>query len=449
MQLWSWDDAAREATSVRLPSQEAALLLAARAASDLAAIKPADPAVRRLMLLTNLDWAKTAAGLDRPLPFEVGTPGAAALAAGAQTLNEVLADALAQSRIPAASAACELLASAGDASVLAAPDGQASPLGLAATSPDRCVRLAAALTAVRLAPSGGFAGAGRVVDALAWLAPGGRENTVLVGHPRSEEARDLVGLLNTLGYEGDLAYSGRAVAERAFENPDIQFILVTDAIDSPPVEELVQWLRRDYRTAHAPIAVLARGERLDALRDALADDPLTVVLPRIHSREVAAGAIDDLKRLAGRRLVERHERGQQAKAALAALAELVKMEGNFARLDLLRHEARLVQALNQPELAASAALLLGQFGTPTAQLALVDFASQESRAIADRQEAAKAFSAAVKARGLRLTQQQIALQYDRYNASAQRDRETQEVLAAILDAIEAPAVSRGELSRQE
>src|SRR5439155_9234659 len=101
-------------------------------------------------------------------------------------------------------------------------------------------------------------------------------------------------------------------------------------------------------------------------------------------------------------------------------------------------------ALNNPALAAGAAALLAFYATPKAQTALVESASQNSRPLTDRQAAAAAFVAAVKARGIGLTQGQIAQQYARYNASQSLDKPTQELLGSILDAIESPAIARGE-----
>jgi hypothetical protein len=105
--------------------------------------------------------------------------------------------------------------------------------------------------------------------------------------------------------------------------------------------------------------------------------------------------------------------------------------------------------LNHPALTVDAANVLAAFGTPTSQTALVDFASQQTRGLAERQAAAAAFAAAIKKRGLLLTQAQIAEQYSRYNASERLDRPTQELLSSILDAIEAPAVARGDLTKAE
>src|SRR5262249_34215521 len=107
----------------------------------------------------------------------------------------------------------------------------------------------------------------------------------------------------------------------------------------------------------------------------------------------------------------------------------------------------VIRAMNSPPLAAEAARLLALYATPKAQTALVDFASQTDRPLADRQAAAAAFVAAAKVRGIGLTQAQIALQYDRYNARQTLDKPTQELLGSILDAIESRAVARGELQR--
>ena len=221
--------------------------------------------------------------------------------------------------------------------------------------------------------------------------------------------------------------------------------MIADAIDLPPVEELVQWLRRDFRTARAAVGVMARGERFELLRDRLADDPFTTVFPRIHSPEVAEQEIAKLRAIAGRNLVGRDERVAQARAALAALTSLAKDPAVLAQYDLLKHEPTIIGALNNPALAVDAAGLLGLLGTTKSQLGLVDFASQSSRPLADRQAAAAALAAATRSRGLLLTQEQIARQYTRYNASQTLDKPTQELLGSILDAIEARAIARGEL----
>jgi len=425
------------------------MLLAARAAGDLYALKPGDPAALRLMLLSNLEMAKVKAGLDQPLPMGAGSAGAMAIQAGPAAINQVLVDAMREGHTAAAIAATEVLGQYGDAAVLRAPGGSASPLAEAMTFPDRRVRLAAALAAAKLAGGESFPGAGRMMDAFGWFLSTSGQSTVLIGHPRGEDAQSLVGFVNALGYEGEGAYIGRRLAELAFANPDYEFILIADAIDMPPVEELVQWLRRDFRTARQPIGVMARGERFEKLRETFADDKFTTVFPRIHSVDVAAIEVAKLKAIAGRNFVGRDERLTQALQAMAVMTHFAKNPATFAQYDLLKQEPKIIRALDTPALAGDAAALLGLYGTPRAQGALIDFASQSNRALVDRQAAATAFAAAVKLRGLRLTQHQVAQQYARYQSIPAADEDARELLKSILETIEAPAIARGELSKRE
>jgi hypothetical protein len=376
VRLWLWNANAQAVEPAILTRHDAGWLLAARLANDLYAIQPRDQAALRLMLLTNLEWAKTVAGLDKPLPTGPGTAAATAESAGAQVVSAVLADALHEGYAAAAIAAAEVLAKIGDHGVLHAPAGELSPLAQAISDPDRRVRLVAALAAVRISAGDSFPGAGQMVDTLAWFIETNGTDIVLVGHPRGEDAQDLVGFMNALGYQGEAAYVGRDVANRALANPDYPFLLIADSIDGPPVLELVQWLRRDYRTAHQPIGVMARGERLQTVRDLLSDDGYTTVFPRIHSDDVAAIEVQKLKAIAGRNLVSAGERIAQAKAALAALTELAKNRRTFLQYDLLRHEPAIIRALHNPALADDAARLLALYGTPKSQAALAELAKR-------------------------------------------------------------------------
>jgi hypothetical protein len=445
IELWSWDDSKLEITSRKLPKPDAAVLLASRAANDLYLLNPTDNAAQRLMLLTNLELAKVLTGLDRPLPMGEGSAGAVAMKLGPKVVSQALADAMHYGRVPAAIAAVEVLQELGDASAFDLADPSASPLADAMIFPDRRLRLAAVLAAVKLAPGASFIGAGRVTQTLGWFAGASGSSYVLVGHPRGEDAQTLVGFMNALGYEGQGAYIGKGLAEQAFVNPDFEFVLIADAIDAPPVKELVQWLRRDFRTARTPVGVMARGELLDDLRESLADDRFTTVFPRLHSVAVAEAEVAKLRAIAGRNYVGRDERIEQARRALAALTVLAKNSDNFGPYELLRQEPAVIHALYNPALTPDAALVLGLLGEPKSQTALVDFASQNTRPLADRQAAAAAFANAVKARGLLLTQPQILAQYDRYNASQTLDKPTQELLSKIIDTIEAPAAGETRL----
>jgi hypothetical protein len=438
-------------TSRKLSQGDAALYLATRLTADLVALQaPAKNTemseAQKLQLLTSLELTKVLGGLEHPL--NVAAVENLLRDVPVATINRVLTDALKLNRAAAIIAAAEVLGSRGDASVLSSGGPSESPLAQALMHTDRRVRLAAAHAIVQLNPRESFPGASRVLDPLAEASRTAGVARVLVAHPRGEEAQTLVGLMNALGFDGEAAYTGRRLAELAVTASDVEFILISDAIDGPPVKDLVQWLRKDYRTAGIPIGVMAKSDDLYSLRYMFEGDKLTAVFPRIFSAEVAQADVEILRQLAGRNYITREERVAQGQAALAAIATLAALQDGIARWNLLKHEPAIVAAMNNPALTAAAAGILATLGTPKSQTALVDFASQTARPIADRQAAATAFAAAVKNRGLNLTQQQITTQFDRYNASERLDAETQTVLGLILDAIEAPTKEKSVVSHQ-
>ena len=154
-------------------------------------------------------------------------------------------------------------------------------------------------------------------------------------------------------------------------------------------------------------------------------------------------------KLAGRRLLSADERLREAQFALDAVATLASEPEKYGYYDVRRLERRLEQSLDVPSLVVPAVRVLGLFGTPSAQLLLVDYANGQDRTLVSRQAAVEAFRSAVERHGLLLTRVQLQKQYDLYNASGTLDRSTQEVFAAILDVIEGPARKAAETKRDQ
>ncbi|HEY3595856.1 MAG TPA: hypothetical protein VGL13_18355 [Polyangiaceae bacterium] len=123
-----------------------------------------------------------------------------------------------------------------------------------------------------------------------------------------------------------------------------------------------------------------------------------------------------------------------ATQAITWLADLLSRDHSF--YDLRRQAPIITAALYQPELAEHSLAALALLGTPESQRTLVDFASRSSVPIASRREAAAAFAQSVARSGILLTDEEILHQYDRYNASATADADTQAVLGALLDTLE-------------
>ena len=207
-----------------------------------------------------------------------------------------------------------------------------------------------------------------------------RQRACSIGHPRGEDAQSLVGSdERRWATKARRRMSAARWPSDAFANPDFEFILIAMRSIMPPVQELVQWLRRDYRTArHADRRDGSRRESASRCATRLQDDPFTTVFPRIFSIEVAAKEIAKLQAIAGRNLVGRDERTAQAEAALAALTILAKDPATFRRL-------RVAAARADADRRAEQSVAIGRrgracwrlLGTPKAQTALVDFASQQ------------------------------------------------------------------------
>jgi hypothetical protein len=154
--------------------------------------------------------------------------------------------------------------------------------------------------------------------------------------------------------------------------------------------------------------VLATRSRLATLQTMLADDPFTSVLLYPYSSEAAASLPSELTRLAGPTLVPRPQRLAHAAQALQALATLSHRPAAWQAYGLVSLEGVVVDALAHPALAATAAEVLGELGTPAAQQALWELALATHQPLATRQAAATALARAIPRRGLGLTSGQVA-----------------------------------------
>lgn len=426
--LWSWDAAKRQVAPQAYHHDDALAVIAARLARELAAADPANAEYRRLSILATLEMTKLIAGLDAPLET--------APQADAATLDVVLADALAQRRIAAAIGACQALAKSGDATLLHRPDGRTSTLASAARDVDRQVRFAAVSAIMEIAPDKPYAGSSSVVEALCYFAASDGRSRALVVDPHGYRAQTLAAFTEAIGFDGESAILGRGGRLMLNRSADYEFVLVDLGVDHPRVYDLLGELRRDPRTARLPIGLMAGDGELARAKRLAAAFTRTIAFPQATDAETIEKQAGHLLALQGRLAASPDVRERQAELALAWLAKLSTQDQ--AVYDLRRCESMLVAAIQSPNRSAAAAECLANLGTHTAQLALVDLASQASRPIAMRESAAAAFAKSVPRRGIQLTSHEILRQYDRYNASRDLNAATQKVLSSILDTIETP-----------
>jgi len=445
--LWSWDDANKELVQQSYASDEASRLLAARFAREAYSVSPEDNPIRLLYLATMLEQAAYENGLERPLPTAAGTPAATAAEFGVETVQDVLAYAMEGGHVGAAAAAARILGRQAEAIELLYQGPRPAPLVAAARHPDRRVRFAAVEAITTLGPTMPFAGASYVADALGYFAASSGSRRALVAGPVTEESHRIGGYLAAMGYEVEPAATGRDLIRLATASPDCELALVAASLEKPTVDLLLQQLRHDFRTAGLPVAVLARSGQLDRARHIARNDPLAEAFPRPHTEEAVAAMVERLTALQGPELVAHAERRQQAAQALRWLAELISKDQkiyNFKAAEDAALAARYV-----PELGLEAVAVLGNLGTPTSQQGLVDLASRRTQPLELRTAAVEAFWRNTEKHGILLTPSQVLLQYDRYNRSATQDTATQQVLASILNCIEAPARLAAEGTQQK
>lgn len=436
--VWSWDGTQGEPVPQHLPSESASLVVAVRLAGDLHAIDPSNVDHRRLYLMTLLEMTKRQNGLDRPMPIGDGTAHAAAAELGAEVIADVLDYSISVDRTAAAAGAIEVLGDIGGTEFLQTSNGRPSTLASAMRHKDRRVRFAAVEAVMKLDPKTPYAGSSYLTEALGYFASTVGSRRALVIHPSTERAQTLVGLLNQLGFEADTAPTGRHAMSLAIQNPDYEFVLMSDAVDRPPVGELLQQFRRQPTTSLLPIGVMARQDNARRMDELTYGDRLSLALPRPHGLDGVSRTVRRVLAPAGMRSVSHVERVTHAVTSLDHLTTLAEQAAVYPFYDLLRQEHAIEHAMNMPFLNEKTSRLLGLLASPSAQRLLVTFASQNGRPLNERQAAAAAFEVAVQRRGLLLTRDEILQQYDRYNRSAVLDRDTQQVLGSLLDSIELP-----------
>jgi HEAT repeat protein len=468
IELWRWDEAQAASAPQRYPANQAGAVLAARLAVDLYEFDPAREDHRRLYLESQLHAAKITAGLHLPLPRGAGTAHADAAAMGAQVVEDALQHAMDSGRIPAAIGATEVLGDIGASALAHSGTACPAPLVAALSHKNQRLRMAAAEAISKIDPKSPYPNSFRYIETLARLARTEATPRVLVADPRSDVSQTLAGMLIGMGFEADAAYTGRQAYDMAGRRPDYAFVLLSDALNDPPVGQVVELLRQDLRTADLPIGVMYRidiepirytsetdelideatktgdrvpglfykEDRLIAARRIAGSDRLTAVFPMIYDAASLDYAMRRLLAIADGDFVTPQEHLYYAQVALDALARYADDPVMYRFYEPARVQLSIAKALDEPELAPLAAKALGRLGSAAAQRALVDVASHIGRPIDVRQAAALAFRQAVIREHLQLTTKEILLQYERYNQSASLDRQTQLVLGHVLDTLE-------------
>lgn len=432
VELWTWDAANNQVVMTPVPLADAEVITAGQLLRDLYALDGDNPEVQVQSAVAALQRMGVLGESDADLKKLVDQHGI-------EVLQSALLYALEERKFSqAAVAACEQLGATKNADLLIAIAGEPSPLALALQSPVYRVRRAGAKGILALDPKSPYAGSAELLDTLGFMASAQGKRTILLGELHQQNAQRMAGLLAELQLDPVVTPGGRELFKQAYASPDVEAIFISKPLALPALMESVQILRKDRRTADLPIGIIAPIGEVVHYQLRTKDDPLTVVMIRPNDVE---GFIFQLKQLylsQGRLLVPADEREADAEFAIAEISRMLDSADEYDFYDFLKVEEIAVRRLVDQNVTANVANLLGKLGTPAAQTALVDYASDPFNPVALRQACADALKAAIEGRGVLLTKDQIVAQYGRYNASEELDPETQAVLGKILDIIEAP-----------
>jgi HEAT repeat protein len=434
--VWRWDAQQQTCTARQLAAPDAAVMVAAELAYDLHHLAPDRSDYQRMYHISSLEAAKRISGFSRPLPQGTDTARGRAAAAGPQVVEQVLKDAMDSRHDGAAVAAAEILGQTGDASLLPDPLGRRRPLAAALCSPNPWVRIAAARSIMQIDPRQPYPGASHLTQLIRLVISTRGTPRVLVGSGNPDVLQNVPGYLRELGFDVDLAVTGRHVTKMAGQGTDYVFLMIHDSIEGPTVTELLQNLRQHPYTGILPLGILPRPGRYARSEQLARDDPLTIVSPLPTDRDSLTRLADRLVRLAGRDAKSTDQRLGHALEAMTWLRHLADDRQSYGYYDVGNLEPSVVAALDTPELTASATNVLSRFGTPRAQATLLDMVLQDHLPLDHRQAAADALVQAIGRMRVQLTPSQIEGPYQLYQQGGQLDEETRRLLGVVFQRID-------------
>ena len=431
VEMWTWNADQKQLDSLRMTIHDAALVWAAWLAEDFARLKAGDPAAKRQTLILGLE-ANWVLGPKASKAIDLAT-------VDPTQLSQMLSDALAEHRHGAAIAIAAELGDRNEASVLFTADGKPSPLAAALDSPHPQVRYTALAAIMQIDSKSPFPGSSRVAEMLTRLARSTGARRAVVAMPPIERAATLAGQLAAQQIDATPVELGSDAIVQAAQSPDLEMVLVDMMIDRPDIREVLFQLRRTPATAAVPIGILAPAGRLADAETLAREHQGVLAFSRPHTAEANAAIVEKLVSILPRGWPAADQRLEQSAQALEWIDRLLSDGRRF--YNLRGRPLAIETALTTPAVPTEANLnALAKLGTAASQRTLVNYVNQSVLPIETRQQAAAAFAQAVQRHGLLLTTGEIRQQYDQYNASETADAAIQQVLGAVLDAIESPRV---------
>ncbi|MCO5169662.1 MAG: HEAT repeat domain-containing protein [Planctomycetes bacterium] len=216
--------------------------------------------------------------------------------------------------------------------------GQA--LAAALTYGDKRVRYAAAIALAHLDPAVDFPNSGQVITNLIdCLGESGQRVVLVVEKDRNHRNR-IVGLLRELGYMAFGVESGRDGLIRSKTFPSQDLVIVSSELNTEgdpargedPLEfEFIDELKRDFRTRHTKVMVLAPDARHQVMQQ-LVDEgrAVDVIDPDIDRATLA----DKLNRAFGSDADQRDEKARSNQICARAALAIARLKPGHTRIDI-------------------------------------------------------------------------------------------------------------------
>ena len=430
---WVFDRETKKFVRSQISTALAAKRRAAFQGELLYGIQPQSTFNRELFILTQLESAKRTAGPDdvvnaKALLKKFGNPQP-------YELNALLKRAMQLKLMPAAIAICELIKQQSDLASL--QTGSRSQLIEAILHGDRHLQFAALDAVIAIDPKASYPGSSHVLAMAAFLAQTQGTEKVIVGHLLGPSSQSYATIVAGSGLTVTSARNGREFYNSAISGPDFELFVVTESLARPGAVELVQLLRRDWRTRHVPIAFVGSDSaRLSRMQILAQSDPLLQTLELNFDSRLVSSQLNRIRSLSSSWPVSSASRLLHGQVAAQWMAKIVSERESYGFYQIRKHEEAIYQLLASNGNTEQACQMIAKLGTATSQQTLANFAGQSGYSAPQRQIAADSFAESVAQFGTLLTTEEIRQQYDRYNASESQPAEVQKLMGTILDAIE-------------
>jgi HEAT repeats len=429
VELWTWQPTANPPTlaTQRVAPRLASLYVGARFARQALELSPENRKLQALYLAMSLSAAADPTW-EKSLPKGKGTAYETALAAGAAVVKDALTLSLKSNDATAAVALLLVLRQLATRDDLkGGTDG--SPIVAAMNYPDPRVQFVAATTVLNIDPDKSFRGITRVVAILARSLNSDGAAAGLVVNASVQQGASLAGILGQLGYEPQLARTGRDGFRLAATRGDIELILLQANTIRWPLSQTLANLRADSRTANIPIVIYGPADRPARVASHLRRYPMVTYITEVTRRDTLAIQLDPFLAAIKSPPLSPKQRAEQRSAAAFWLNRIASGKRSHI-YDLRPAESALIGAVTDPKLTEDVLPALAAIASKNSQQTLQMMTVNVTADVKFRRLAATLLATHIQRYGLLLSNTQVAA-LRKLRATA-TDAELATAMAAVI-----------------